>query len=118
MSNKLKSAGVLLLSLWIMAGCSPEQTAEETAEHREARQAAWNFVQEMGWAGTLDESSWETAAVERIVAPDYYEYVDASFEGEEVLLITFPEEGEPVASVTHFLVDKETNEVVGFLPGA
>lgn len=122
MLGKSKFLVFLLFSLLLVTGCASEQSTGGEVQlddnYHEAREVAWDYVQEMGWGETLDAEAWETAKVETITGPEYYDYTKTDFIGEEVLLVIFPVEGQPVASVTHFLVDKEMDEVVGYLEGA
>lgn len=101
----------------VLAGCGhSEEDQGETDTYTEAREAAWNYLDEKGWNDTAQED-WQSAEVKTVkVGGDNYELLDSSYEGEEVLAVIFEEKEAVMLAPPSVLVDSDTNEVIGYMP--
>ncbi|TFE00604.1 hypothetical protein [Jeotgalibacillus salarius] len=98
----------------ILVGCASDQS--KTQEYNEAKKAAWDFVKEEGWDNTADED-WQSAEVTEVIADQTFELLDDTFEGNEALRVSFKDKENVVTGTPLILIDPDTNEVIGYMPG-
>lgn len=79
------------------------------------REVAWNFLKEKGWQDRAKEE-WESSTVSEIIINNDYELLDKSYEGKEVLSVTFEDKENVVVGTPKILVDPIANKVIGFIP--
>ena len=117
--NRILCSLLLVLSI---TGCSSgaEGNNASVEDADEARAAAWEFLQQEGVDRYINEETWDEAEVTEvtITGESSYAWLDDSYAGKEVLKVRFGEaEGGVAAAVTTILVDPDTDEVIGFVPG-
>lgn len=112
----------LLITVFVMllvVGCSNNEDVENseiTDEYENVREVAWEFIKEKGWNDTAKED-WESAEVKNVIADNNYELLDNTYEGKELLVVSFTDKENVVVGTPSILVDPENNEVVGYMPG-
>ncbi|MDX8363430.1 hypothetical protein [Cytobacillus sp. IB215316] len=97
----------------LLVGCAENQS--ETDSYNEARDTAWNFVKEKGWNITAKDN-WQSAKVTKVVIDKNYELFDKTYEGKEVLSISFEDKENSVVGTPIIIIDPYTNKVIGFMP--
>lgn len=80
------------------------------------REAAWEFLKAKGWDYT-STGEWKNAKVQKTIADKSHELIDESYIGKLVLTVTFEEQGNLVVGTPVVLLDFDTNEVIGYIPG-
>ncbi|MFY3793324.1 hypothetical protein ACOQFO_16770 [Ureibacillus sp. MALMAid1270] len=120
----LRNAFAVLL-LILLVGCSADPKVDDgtniengivSDEYNEARKIAWDYILEMGWDKHA-EGDWQSAEVQVVEVGEHYELFDESYLGEEVLEVSFVDVASTLVGTPEILVDSETGEVVGYLPG-
>lgn len=107
--------GAFLALLLVGCGSLNAGNQSEMDDYNEAREAAWAFLEERGWNDTAKEN-WKSAEVTTVVADGDYELLDSSYEGEEVLAVSFGEQENVAVAPPEILVDADTNKVIGYMP--
>lgn len=79
-------------------------------------EAAWEFLKTKGWDYT-SSGEWKNAKVRQTIADKSYELIDDRYVGKLILTVTFEEQGNVVVGTPVVLVDFDTNEVIGYIPG-
>lgn len=108
-----------VLSILLICGCSTKQdkvNSKGTENYVRIRIVAWDFIEERGWGDTAIED-WKSAEVKKTIADNSYELLDKTYEGKEVLRVSFEDQENVVVGPPLILVDPETNEVIGYMPG-
>ena len=118
MTKTLRSYAVFLLIL--LVGCSANENVasheNHNDEYNQIRKLAWDFIQEKGWDKHA-EKEWKSADVQVVVVDKHYELFDEAYRDKEVLEVSFVDRADTVVGTPEILVDSETGEVVGYLPG-
>ena len=105
----------LALTAFLIVGCSNNQDVgniTETDSYENVREVAWEFIEEKGWNDNAKEG-WQSAKVEKIIADNSYELLDKTYEGKEILSVSFEDKGYVVAGTPVILVDPDLNKVIG-----
>lgn len=113
----LLSISIGLISL--IAGCSTTQnTVNDSSEdsYELVKEAAWDFVEVKGWSQSA-KGNWQDAKVEIIITDQSYELLDTQYEGKEVASVSFQDKDNVVVGTPLILVDLNSYEVVGYMPG-
>ena len=120
--NDVKKAILYLVlavfSTLLLVGCSGQQNTESqngADGHDGAREIAWDFVKANGWHHTASEK-WQSAEVTKVVANNNYELLDETYDGQEVLSVTFEDEQNSVVGTPLILIEPDTNKVIGYMP--
>ncbi|KIL51609.1 hypothetical protein KP77_11210 [Jeotgalibacillus alimentarius] len=117
-----KGLGFIVLPVFavlMLIGCSGDQSNDsqiDSDQYLEAKETAWAFVKEQGWDDTAEED-WRSAEVTEVVASQGYTLLEDHYVGKEVLSITFQDQANVVAGTPIILVDGDTYEVIGYIPG-
>ena len=102
----------------LFVGCSNNQDVgnidDNTDSYEKVREVAWAFIEEKGWNDTAKES-WKNAEVKKIIADNSYELLDNTYEGKEVLTVSFEDKEKVVVGIPLILVDPNLNEVIGYM---
>ena len=80
------------------------------------REIAWNFLKEQGWNESAEEE-WKSATVTKIIVNGDYELLDKSYDGKEVLSVSFKDKENVVEGTPIILVDANRDKVIGYMPG-
>lgn len=110
---------IIVFSVFLIASCSSSEDVDDSNKknnYDKIKEVAWNFLLEKGW----DERAlkdWKNADVKKIIVDDRYALLDNSYEGKEVLAISFEDKGKFVVGPPLILVDSNKIEVIGYLPG-
>ena len=118
MKSKFLNLTLAVFSILIIVGCSSKQELENTNDtdhYGDVRAAAWEFINKNGWNATAKED-WKNAEVKRVVADKNYELIDTTYEGKEVLSVSFEDKENVVIGTPRILVDPNTKEVIGYMP--
>ena len=119
MKSKFLYLAITAFLLSLLVGCSNNQdvgTITDTDRYEKVREVAWGFIEEKGWNDTAKED-WKSAEVKKIIADNSYKWLDKTYEGKEVLTVTFKDKEYVVAGTPLLLVDPNLNEVIGYMPG-
>lgn len=108
---KFKILTLTVFPILIIIGCSNQQVADDFGE---VKAVAWEFVNEKGW-NQMAKEEWQNATVTEIVVDENYELLDPSFEGKEVLSVSFQDKEDAVVGTPSILVDQNNKEVVGYM---
>jgi uncharacterized lipoprotein NlpE involved in copper resistance len=111
-------AMIAVFSTLLLVGCSNQKNEEVkkvTDNDSEAREAAWNFIQEKRWNNNA-KGNWQSANVINVIANNNYELLDKTFEGKEVLSVSFEDKENRVIGTPLILIDKDSNKVIGYMP--
>ncbi len=100
--------------LLLTIGCVNSESSSQI-DSDEAIQNAYDFVKEKGWDDTI-VGEMENATVEESRADSKAEYIDKSYEEQEVLLVTFEDDPNSTTGTPAILVDPETLKVIGYIP--
>lgn len=103
--------------LLLTMGCGNSESSESSSQidSDEVVQNAYDFVKEKGWDNTI-VGEMENAKVEESRADLKAEYIDSSYEGQEVLLVTFEDDPNSTTGTPTILVNPETSKVIGYIP--
>jgi len=105
------------ITAFLLVGCSNNQdvgTITDTDSYEKVREVAWEFIEEKGWNNTAKEG-WESAKVEKIIADNRYELFDKTYEGKEIVSVSFEDKENVVVGTPLILVDPNLNEVIGYM---
>ena len=119
MKLKLLYIALTVFFMLLLVGCSNNKdagNATDKDEYGKVREVAWRFVEEKGWSTTAKEG-WQSAEVNKTIADNSYELLDKTYEGKEVLSVSFEDQENVVVGPPLILVDPDTNEVIGYMPG-
>jgi hypothetical protein len=105
MKPKFIYIAMTLLSILLMAGWFNKDSYDPV------REAAWKFVEEKGWNGR--EEDWKKGKVETRMVDSSFEMLDKTFQGKEVVTVTL----ENALAAPLIIVDPDTTEVIGYIPG-
>lgn len=86
------------------------------SSHTSIKEIAWNFLKEKGWNDSANKER-RKATVTKVLVNDDYELVDKSYEGKEVLSVSFEDKENTVVGTPIVLVDADTDRVIGYMPG-
>ena len=103
----------------LFVGCSHNQdegniTDIDSCEN--VRKIAWEFIEEKGWNDTAKDG-WKSAEVKKMIADNSYELLDKTYEGKEILTVSFENKENVVVGTPLILVDPDINEVIGYMAG-
>ena len=119
MVRKLIQVSLFLMIMFFTVGCGVSEEIHLGAkeDHLGAKEAAWNFLAEKEWNEGVKEGSWQDAEVSEVTVDNNYSLLDESYEGKEVLSVSFDDKDNLAVGVPVIIVSLDTNEVVGYLPG-
>ena len=103
----------------LIVGCSNNQDVgniTETDSYEKVREVAWEFIEEKDWHENAKED-WKNAKVKKVIADNSYELLDKTYEGKEVLTVSFEDKKNVVVGTPLILVDPNLNEVIGYMAG-
>ena len=63
----------------------------DTDSYENVRKIAWEFIEEKDWNDAAKEG-WQSAQVKKMIADNSYELLDKTYEGKEVLIVSFEDE--------------------------
>ena len=109
----------LAIAVFLLVGCSNSQDVKnstDTDSYEKVREVAWEFIEEKGWNGTAKEG-WQSAKVKKVIADSSYELLDKTYEGKEIVIVSFEDKENVVAGTPLILVDPTRNEVIGYMAG-
>ncbi|WP_214483786.1 hypothetical protein [Bacillus sp. SM2101] len=109
---------ITVFTALLLEGCSDNQNAKNQSEidgYIEARESAWNFVKEKGWYDTAKDN-WQSAGVTKVVVNNNYELLDKTYEGKEVLSVSFEDKENSIVGAPLILIEPYTNKVIGYMP--
>ena len=107
-----------VFSIILIAGCTNKPVIENTSEidsHENVKAAAWEFLNEKGWQDRAKDD-FESAKVEKVNADSKYVLLDQTYDGKELLEVSFEDVDNAVTGTPLILVDSNANEVVGYMP--
>jgi len=119
MKLKFLYLAITAFLIMLVAGCSDKQHAgdiTDTDSYENVRKIAWEFIAEKGWNDTAKDG-WQNAKVKKEIADNRYELLDKTYEGEEILSVSFEDKENVVVGTPIILVDPDTNEVIGYMAG-
>lgn len=119
MKMKLMYVVVTMFSIILIVGCSNKPVIENTNDidnHVDIKAAAWDFLNEKGWQDQANDDP-QSAKVEKVIADNKYILLDKTYDGKEVLEVSFEDVENAVTGTPLLLVDSNTNEVIGYMPG-
>ena len=105
-------------SITLILGCSNKPVTEITSEidsYEDVKAAAWEFLNEKGWQDQAKDD-FESAKVEKVHADSKYVLLDQTYDGKELLEVSFEDVDHAVTGTPLILIDSNTNEVVGYMP--
>ncbi|KAA0965646.1 hypothetical protein FQ087_04970 [Sporosarcina sp. ANT_H38] len=103
----------------LVASCSNKQDVgnfTDTDSYEKVRKVAWEFIEEKDWNDTAKED-WKSAEVKKIIADNSYELLDKTYEGQELLSVSFEDKENVVVGTPLILVDPDLNKVIGYMAG-
>lgn len=106
-------------TILLVVACSNHRdvgNAADTENYSKAREVAWEFIKEKGWNDSA-KKGWQSAKVKKITADNNYEILDKTYEGKEVVVVSFEDKENVVVGTPLILVDPRLNKVVGYMPG-
>ncbi|TFB23881.1 hypothetical protein E3U55_03445 [Filobacillus milosensis] len=106
----------LTISISLVIGCSKEQANTSNDSYNDIKKVAWEYIEEQEWL-EYNNGNWQDAEVKQIEADDTYELLKDGYDGEQVMSVTFKDEEKTQVSTPVILVDPDTKEVIGYLPG-
>lgn len=80
------------------------------------KEIAWNFLIEHGWNESAKEG-WKSTSVTKIIVNEDYVLLDKSFDGKEVLAVSFKDKKNVIVGTPIVLIDANTKKVIGYMPG-
>lgn len=116
---KLKFLAITAFLILLLVGCSNNQDVgniTDTDSYEKVREVAWEFIEEKGWNDTAKEGR-KSAKVKKITADNSYELLDKTYEGKEILTVSFEDKENVVVGTPLILVDPNLNEVIGYMAG-
>lgn len=119
MKLKLLYLALPIFLILLLFGCSYKQNGgniTETDSYEKAKEVAWEFIEEKGWDDTVKEG-WESVKVKKVIADNSYESLDQTFEGKNILAVSFEDKENVVVNTPLILVDPDFNEVIGYTAG-
>ncbi|WP_026674858.1 hypothetical protein [Alkalihalobacterium bogoriense] len=115
MKTNMITITITVFIVLLLGGCFNNETMESNSDsYYEVKETAWNFINEQGWNETA-KKNWQTAEVSKLVVDDNYELLDPTFEGKEVLTVSFEDDKDSVVSTPSILIDSDTNRVIGYM---
>ncbi|WP_438298156.1 hypothetical protein [Sporosarcina sp. FA15] len=109
----------LAITAFLIVGCSNNQEVgniTDTDSYENVREVAWAFIEEKGWNDNA-EKDWESAEVKKMIANNSYELLDKTYEGKEILIVSFEDKENVVVGTPLILIEPNLNEVIGYMPG-
>ena len=109
----------LAITAFLIVGCSNNQEVgniTDTDSYENVREVAWAFIEEKGWNDNA-EKDWKSAEVKKMIANNSYELLDKTYEGKEILIVSFEDKENVVVGTPLILIDPNLNEVIGYMPG-
>jgi hypothetical protein len=119
MKLKFLYLAITAFLILLLVGCSNNQDVgniTDTDSYEKVREVAWEFIEEKGWNDTAKEG-WQSAKVKKIIADNSYELLDKTYEGKEILTVSFEDKENVVVGTPLILVDPDLNEVIGYISG-
>ena len=119
MKLKFLYLSITTFLILLLVGCSNNQDVgniADTDNYEKVREVAWEFIKEKGWNDTAKEG-WKSAEVKKIIADNRYELLDKTYEGKEILSVSFEDKEYVVVGTPVILVDPDTNKVIGYMAG-
>ena len=119
MKMKFLNLAITAFLILLVVGCSNNQDVgniTDTDSYEKVREVAWEFIAEKGWNDTAKDG-WQSAKVKKEIADNRYELLDKTYEGKEILSVSFEDKENVVVGTPIILVDPDTNEVIGYMAG-
>ena len=119
MKMKLLYLAITAFLILLVVGCSNNQDVgniTDTDSYENVRKIAWEFIEEKGWNDAAKEG-WQSAKVKKMIADNSYELLDKTYEGKEVLIVSFEDKENVVVGTPLILVDPDLNVVIGYMAG-
>ncbi len=119
MKLKFLYLAITAFLILLLVGCSNNQYVRnitDTDSYEKVREVAWDFIEEKEWNASAKEG-WKSAEVKKIIADHRYEWLDKTYEGKEVLTVSFEDKENVVVGTPLILVDPNLNEVIGYMAG-
>ncbi|MBE1554611.1 hypothetical protein [Sporosarcina limicola] len=119
MKLKFLYLAITAFIILLVVSCSYNQDVgniTDTDSYEKVREVAWEFIEEKGWNDTAKEG-WQSAKVKKIIADNSYELLDKTYEGKEILTVSFKDKENVVVGTPLILVDPDFNEVIGYMAG-
>ncbi|MCP3760962.1 hypothetical protein NLX67_00950 [Domibacillus sp. A3M-37] len=95
-----------------LTGCAEGNQAKFDGEFAREKQAAWAFLQEQDWTVKAEEMAAVNVTKER----QDVEWIRSS-DSKKWVAVSFAEEKRSVTGIPIILIEPETKEVVGYIPG-
>ena len=117
MRNRYKYIGLTLMTVLFTTACTEQVDTGSTYTdgYDDVKEVAWEFIEEKGWSDSADKD-WQSTKVEKKIADKNFELIDNTYEGKEVLSISFADRVNTVIGTPVILVSPDTNEVIGYIP--
>ncbi|MBA2176117.1 hypothetical protein H0266_14565 [Halobacillus locisalis] len=109
---------ITVFSALLLVGCSDNQNAvspNDADDYNEVRENVWKFVKEKGWNDTAKDN-WQSAEVKKVVGDNNYELLDGTYDGKEVLSVSFEDKENSVVGTPLIIIEPDTNKVIGYMP--
>ncbi|NYF26133.1 hypothetical protein [Sporosarcina sp. JAI121] len=119
MKLKFLYLAITAFLIMLVVGCSTNQHVGDLANtdsYEKVGKIAWEFIAEKGWNDTAKDG-WQSAIVKKEIADNRYELLDKTYEGKEILSVSFEDKENVLVGTPIILVDPGTNEVVGYMAG-
>ncbi len=119
MKLKLLYLAIRAFLILLLVGCSNNQDVRnitDTDSYEKVREVAWEFIEEKGWNDTAKEG-WQSAKVKKVIADNSYEWLNKTYEGKELLTVSFEDKEYVVVGTPLILVDPNLNKVIGYMAG-
>jgi hypothetical protein len=101
-------------STWYRLAKRDKENLLNLINYDEVREIAWNFLIDKGWNGSAKENG-QNAKVTKTIADSNYELLDNSYEGKQVVLVSFEDKENVVVGTPLVLIDPNINKVIGYM---
>lgn len=118
MKRFVSAYGWMMIAVLVLGGCADEQRIvnENEPAGDEAIAVAWAYVTARNWQEPAIDAG-ASAEVHRVTVDDGYELLDDAYAGTEALAVSFEADPNSSVDVPTILVARESNTVVGYVPG-
>lgn len=108
-----------MFSLLLIIGCSNGKESKnngQTNAYDKVREIAWEYMKDNDWDDKAS-GNWQSAKVTEYIVDKGYEHLLVnSYEGKEVLKISFEDKENLVVGTPAILIDPKTDKVIGYIP--
>lgn len=98
----------------LVTGCTNSQEDGQDS-YDLVRETAYKFVQQNNWDNTI-EGDWTNAEVKKIVASRNVQFIDSTYQGKEVLAVSFKDKPNATTGTPVILVEPVNKKVIGYIP--